>query len=65
MFFYKSHDNGSHFILMRTYNLIYFNEMLENKLSKIRLVMSEFRREHVEHCDKLLNAQKVIIEITG
>lgn len=30
--------------------------MLENKLSKIRLIMSEFRREHIEHCDELLNA---------
>lgn len=56
MFFYKSHDNISHFILMRTYNLIYFNKMLENKLSKIRLIMSEFRKEHVEHCDESLNA---------
>lgn len=39
--------------------------MLENKLGKIRFIMSEFRREHVEHCDELLNAYKVIIEISG
>lgn len=29
--------------------------MLENKLNKTKLLMSKFRREHIDPCDELLN----------
>lgn len=39
--------------------------MLENKLNKIKLLMSKFRMEHIDPCDELLNTYKLIIEDTG
>lgn len=29
--------------------------MLASKLSKIKFIMSKFRREYIEYCDELLN----------